>query len=169
MFNLGRIKKIKYFKNKIINKKSFKYKFSYLIIFKETSMKKVSKLLLSLALVAILVAPMFANAQSSNTTTSGNLELWGGADNGLQGIGFTNSVNPQSTAVKVINILLSFLGIIAVVLVLWAGFMWMTAAGNDDKVSSAKKIMLSAVIGLLIILAAYGIVNWVLDSLNTVV
>ena len=58
---------------------------------------------------------------------------------------------------------LGFLGIISVVLILYAGFMWMTAAGNEDKVGQAKKLLVAAVIGLIIILASYSIASFVLD------
>jgi hypothetical protein len=46
------------------------------------------------------------------------------------------------------------LGVIAVILVLWGGFKWMTAAGNEDGITEAKKLMGAGVIGLVIILAA---------------
>ncbi|HJV33158.1 MAG TPA: hypothetical protein VJ694_03970, partial [Patescibacteria group bacterium] len=58
-----------------------------------------------------------------------------------------------------------FLGIIAVLLVLYAGFLWMTAAGEADKIDRAKKILTSAIIGLVIMLSAYGITSFVISRL----
>ena len=75
------------------------------------------------------------------------------------------NTDPREIAARVINIILGFLGIIAVVLILVGGFMWMTAAGNDDKVASAKKVMISGVIGLVIVLAAFGIAKFVIGAL----
>jgi len=67
----------------------------------------------------------------------------------------------------VINIILGFLGIIAVVLILFGGFMWMTAAGSEEKIGTAKKIMSAGVIGLVIVLAAFGIARFVISSMIT--
>jgi len=78
--------------------------------------------------------------------------------------GLGNS-DPREIAAKVINIILGFLGIIAVVLILVGGFMWMTAAGNDDKVATAKNVMIAGVIGLVIVLAAFGIAKFVISAL----
>ena len=69
------------------------------------------------------------------------------------------------TAIGMINVALSLLGVIALVLVVYAGFKWMTSGGNQDDVESAKKILYASVIGLLIILTAYSITNFVLDGL----
>jgi len=80
----------------------------------------------------------------------------------LTGLGGTD---PREIAANVINVILGFLGIIAVVLILIGGFMWMTAAGNDDKVATAKKIMTAGVIGLVIVLAAFGIAKFVIQAL----
>jgi len=55
------------------------------------------------------------------------------------------------------------LGLIALVIVLYAGFMWMTSGGNEEKISKAKKILSAGVIGLLIILASYAITSFILQ------
>ncbi len=70
-----------------------------------------------------------------------------------------------STIARIINILLGFLGVIAVILVLLGGFKWMTAAGNEDKIGEAKKLMGAGVVGLVIILAAYAIAAFVINQL----
>jgi hypothetical protein len=56
-----------------------------------------------------------------------------------------------------IGIFLSILGIIFLLLVLYAGFLWMTAAGNETQVGKAKKILTSVVIGAIIIFGAFAI------------
>jgi uncharacterized membrane protein len=65
----------------------------------------------------------------------------------------------------VIRIILGFLGIIFLILILYAGFMWMTSAGNEEKISNAKKTMVAAVIGAAIVLAAYAITYFVISNL----
>lgn len=63
-----------------------------------------------------------------------------------------------------INVFLSVLGIIFVVLVVYAGYLWMTAGGEATKVDKAKKLLGQAVIGLVIIVAAYAITAFVIDK-----
>ena len=69
----------------------------------------------------------------------------------------------RDTAVDIIKYLLTFLAIIAVIMVLYGGFIWMTAGGNEDRVAKAKKIIISGAIGLIIILAAFAIVMFVIE------
>lgn len=66
-----------------------------------------------------------------------------------------------------INAFLGVLGIIFVVLVVYAGYLYLTAAGDDGKVSKAKTLLGQAVIGLIIIIAAYAISTFVIDQLVT--
>lgn len=66
---------------------------------------------------------------------------------------------------QIIKVVLGFLGIIFLVLILYAGFTWMTAAGNEDKISTAKKTMTAAIIGVAIVLSAYMITYFVIDQL----
>ena len=72
----------------------------------------------------------------------------------------------RTTIARVISIFLGLLGIIAVGLILYAGFVWMTAAGNEEKILQAKKIMTNAVIGLVIIMSAFGIVQFILRAIT---
>ena len=74
--------------------------------------------------------------------------------------------DPRSIATQVINIGMSVLGIIALAIVIYAGFLWMTAAGEEDKIEKAKKILKAGVIGLAIILASWGITVFVLSRLG---
>lgn len=71
----------------------------------------------------------------------------------------------RSIVVSIIKIVLGFLGIISVVLILYAGFLWMTAGGNEEKISEAKKILTAGTIGLVIILSAYAITSFVIDQI----
>ncbi len=66
---------------------------------------------------------------------------------------------------NIIRIALGLLGIIAVVLLIYSGYLWMTAGGNEEQVGTAKKLIFNAVIGLAIILSAYAIVSFVISKL----
>jgi len=71
----------------------------------------------------------------------------------------------EATVAGIVNIALGFLGILATLLILYGGFIWMTSQGNADKVQKAKMIIISAVIGLVIVASAYAISRFVLSSL----
>lgn len=69
------------------------------------------------------------------------------------------------SAARIIRFILSFLGLIFLVLTLYAGFMWMTSAGNEDRVDKAKKILWGAIIGIAIVLSSYAITEFVITNL----
>ena len=65
--------------------------------------------------------------------------------------------DPEEIIINLINWVLGILALIAVVMILIGGFRWMTAAGNEEKVDGAKKLLIAAIIGLVIVMAAWGI------------
>ncbi|KKT54571.1 MAG: hypothetical protein UW45_C0013G0019 [Parcubacteria group bacterium GW2011_GWC2_44_22] len=64
---------------------------------------------------------------------------------------------------RLINIALGFLGVAGVIIVIYGGALWMSAAGDDEKVEKAKKTIVSGLIGLVIIGIAWTIVSYVLS------
>ncbi|NTW22484.1 hypothetical protein HGA34_02985 [Candidatus Falkowbacteria bacterium] len=62
---------------------------------------------------------------------------------------------------QVISAFLSLLGIIFIVLIVYSGYNWMTAAGDSGKVDKAKETLWRAVIGLIITVGAYAIWVWI--------
>lgn len=76
-----------------------------------------------------------------------------------------SNTSPIVIITRIIQIILSFLSLIAVVIIIYAGFIWTTSGGNQEKISSAKKLLKNAVVGLLIILSAWGIVTFVINKI----
>ena len=66
---------------------------------------------------------------------------------------------------KVIRVILGLLGVIAVVLILYAGFLWMFSKGDVAKVDKARKYMINAVIGLVIVLSSFAIASFIIGAL----
>lgn len=120
-------------------------------------------LFFSMALVITPALP--AMAQSSITT---------GRDTGLEataneaGLSTGASQFPLETLIgSLIETLLSFVGILFLILTVYAGILWMTASGEDAKVLKAKKLLSSAIIGLIIITAAYAFTAFVIGALSS--
>lgn len=123
-------------------------------------MKKISKHLISLAIMAFLVLPIFALPASAQTADFGLNQVQIGLNNTL-----SNS-DPRAIIGRIINVALGFLGVIAVAIILFGGFKWMTAGGNEEKTSEARKLLAAGVIGLVIILASWAIATYVIGALS---
>ncbi|MFA7244577.1 MAG: Ig-like domain-containing protein [Candidatus Magasanikbacteria bacterium] len=76
------------------------------------------------------------------------------------------STDIRTIVVKIINTILGLLGIIAVSLIIYAGFVIMTSGGDESKVANGRKIIINAVIGLVIIFSAWAIVKFALSRLG---
>lgn len=78
---------------------------------------------------------------------------------------YNTGATPETIIGTVINIFLGILGVIFLVLIVYGGYVWMIARGNESEVEKAKDTMTRSVIGLAIVLAAYGITYFVLSKL----
>lgn len=103
-----------------------------------------------------LFSPLTTHAQAEDPDMLG---LQYGEETGL------TRRDPRIIAAQIINVVLSLLGVISLVLIVYAGFLWMTSAGNSDQADKAKSIIFASVIGLAIILTAYSISTFVVRSL----
>jgi hypothetical protein len=74
--------------------------------------------------------------------------------------------DPRIIIARIIQVALGFMGIIAVGLILYAGFLYMTSQGDEQKIEKAKNIIKNAVIGIIIIASAFAIVSFILNNYN---
>lgn len=109
--------------------------------------------LLSLFALSVVAVPQIVLAQA------------GGAAAVAETAGF-GSADLLSIIGTVINVFLGLLGVIFLILIIYAGYRWMTAGGNDEQVNSAKRILINATIGLVITLSAYAIATFVMNALD---
>lgn len=124
---------------------------------------------LAMFLLAVSFAFSFSTAALATAPSGDSNDLFGGnslrADlennSGLP----SNVKDPRMVASRVIQVALGFLGIIAVIIILYAGFTWMIAGGNEEKVGEAKKMLTAGLIGLVIILSAYALASFVIDQI----
>ena len=92
-----------------------------------------------------------------------NIPLFNAAKNAGYNI---NQTGPESMISKVITTALTFVGVIFLVLAIYGGYTWMIARGNEQEVERAKNIIIAAVIGLVIVIAAYAISYYVINALG---
>ena len=105
--------------------------------------------LILLCLVLILVLPYFVFAQSpTNMLEQAQTH---------SGYAKANSTSAAELVGKAINAFLSFLGVIFITLMLYGGFNWMTASGDEGKLNRAKDTIRRAIIGLVIVVASWSI------------
>jgi len=80
--------------------------------------------------------------------------------------GDQSSISPQTLIGRIISAVLGLVGSLALLMFIYGGFTWMTAAGNSEKVEKGKQIILWAVIGLAVIFTSYAMVKFVFTSLQ---
>lgn len=78
---------------------------------------------------------------------------------------FEAKPNLAQTIGQIIKGVLSLLGVIFLILVIYAGFLWMTASGNDEQITKAKNILKASIIGVIIVMGAYAITYFVVDKI----
>lgn len=106
---------------------------------------------LALAAFSVIVAPIaYAVELPGLETTAGTA--------GIKNNGFSD---PTSGVGTILDFVLSFIGVLFLILMIYGGFMWMTSAGNEERIKTATRVVVSAVIGLVIVLSAYAITRFV--------
>lgn len=104
----------------------------------------------ALGVLALLALPYAAHAQFTIESIGTQLGL-GEAD-------------LKDTVINILQWVLGILALVAVVMVIIGGFQWLTSAGNEEKIERAKRVISSAVIGLIIVLLAWAIVIFVANT-----
>ena len=74
--------------------------------------------------------------------------------------------DPRILIRRIINVVMGFLGMFAILLILFAGFKWMTAGGNKENMESAAKMLRDGVIGLIIIFSAWTIAWFAVNTIK---
>ena len=119
--------------------------------------KKIAATLMTAGIAFLMTSPALAAlSDTSGLTATGSSAGFRGSDTNL------------STIIgRFIGALISLLGMVFVVLLVYGGFTWMTAQGSEEKIKKAKGIVSSAVIGLVVVFASYAIAQAVIGALAT--
>lgn len=111
-------------------------------------------IILSITSIAIVIASLPAQADNSLVTSQVGMKEIGTV------FGNSTPADIRTTVAKIINVILGFLGVIFLGLAVYAGFLYMTASGNEEKTKASLDLLRNAVIGLIILLAAWAITRF---------
>lgn len=111
----------------------------------------------------------FVLAQTNPQTSENYTSVADGAKNQTSAFmhtsGLQSSARADNIIGSIIKTVLSLLGIIFLILMIFSGYQWMTAGGNEDQVSQAKSRIKNAVIGVIIVIMAYAITAFIFRNL----
>lgn len=68
---------------------------------------------------------------------------------------------------RLINLMLFIVGILAVIMLIWGGILYVISGGAADKVKDAKNTILYAIVGLIVAILGYALVNWVISIVGS--
>lgn len=127
-------------------------------------LKKIKIKLIFINLIAIFLIPTLAWAGESDIKDLLNQAA------GPQGAGFDISPELAQTGLgtvvgTVAQMFISIFGIIFICYIIYGGYLWMTAGGNEEKITRAKKLIRDGIIGLIIIFSAAGIYLFIKTAL----
>ena len=133
---------------------------------------KIKSLGIKLAVASALLVPSLAAAPVGAQGADIQQQLCGGAETLTVG-------NPQDCTdpdaeesvnnliTTVINIISVLVGVVAVIMIIWGGFKYITSGGDSSNISAAKNTILFAIVGLIIVALAQIIVRFVLSRAVT--
>ena len=126
-------------------------------------LKNMKKLLLLIIFLIILFAIFFISQDIQASKFHEGLVQTGV----LTDLARTSQSSPAIFAANIVKTLLTLVGIVFVVLIIYGGFTYMTAAGADEKVKKAKSILKNSVIGIIIITMGYTITFFISSTLES--
>lgn len=130
-------------------------------------MKKIKYALVSLIALLGVVAVVPVVPQSAYAAEQCSTAACTTIQNGVNSVGGDAAGNSTSLALRIkdiVNVLLFIIGAIAVIMIIIGGFRYVTSGGEAGSIKNAKNTILYAVVGLVIAIFAYAIVNFVITS-----
>ncbi|MFH0818766.1 MAG: hypothetical protein V1898_02110 [Patescibacteria group bacterium] len=130
----------------------------------------IKKIIFSLAIITILLgisSPLLTFASSTGSSvvfdpTYDKQAMYLDTKTGL------GNNNPLYISYKLVNTSLTFLGVITLTFIVIGGFMWVFAAGEEEKITKAQNLIKGATVGLLIVLASYGLAQFIFTSFTKI-
>ena len=121
-------------------------------------MNKVQKIIIFAISLVLIITPIMLWAATFEFDGDGSV---------INAIGGQiTTADPEEITTNTMSWLLGLLGLIAVIIIIYGGFTWMTAAGNEERISKAKKILTYSIIGLVVILTSWILVAYVFETVT---
>ena len=76
----------------------------------------------------------------------------------------TSDTTFAETIGSVVKGALSMVGVIFLILMVYAGFLWMTARGEEEQVKKSQKIIISSIIGMVIVVSSYSVTDFIVGA-----
>jgi len=118
----------------------------------------------SLFFIGLLICLVFLVPKITHASDVDEL-VWGGYHDDLMTTTGLSDKDPREMIAGFIRIALGFLGILAVSIIMLAGFKWMVSGGNEESVATAKSMMFNGIVGLIIILVSMSLASFVINSI----
>ena len=129
--------------------------------------KKEMKKTIRTAFAGLLLVPVLALGISA---VAGSVDVSAQISDGLNSVntgnGPTNLTGDDGVFTTIVNVLLFIIGAVSVIMLIYGGIRYTTSGGNANSVTAAKNTIMYAIIGLIIAIFAFAIVNFVVDQLN---
>ena len=121
---------------------------------------KRKNIIFLVVLIAIICGAIYVTAPINAIELDPAKNLSAAGEPGLQG-----KSNLPALVGMFINVFLSIIGIVFVALLIYGGFVYMTAAGEKERVTKGTNIIRQSVIGLVIVVSSYAISTFVINSI----
>jgi len=122
--------------------------------------RKYFKIILLIGFTVVVFLPHLVLALEGDNAALKKLEAVGSTNPGAAYV----SANISDVVNAAIRAALSLLGVVFLVLMLYAGYHWMTARGEEEKVNKAKDTITRSIIGMIIVVGAYVIWKFILNN-----
>ncbi len=132
------------------------------MVSKEYFFEKLTRLLrgsLFIFLALLAVAPHGVSAQVPSTSSQDFTSI-------ATAFGLGSNIDARQILINIIRLVLSFTGLLSVIIVLYAGFTWMTSFGSEERIARARATLRNGLTGLIIVLSAYALVTFVMNMIN---
>lgn len=114
-------------------------------------------------MAVVLMLPLLVVAQTPKPDKYGAYKVYNNSLLSL--IGISRETDPMDIVQNIVQLALGFIGIVLFGLILYAGFIWIKARDNSNEVEKAKNIIENALYGIIIIVLAYGISEFIFSKL----
>jgi hypothetical protein len=129
---------------------------------KKTLLIIASILSLSFASVPFLSLSSYATSSINQVATSAKQQVQQGINDAG---GTANTTSAQTLIGNIVNTMLFLVGVLSVIMIIYGGIQYVISVGDSGKVAKAKNTIIYAVVGLIVAILSYAIVNFVISQL----